>query len=277
MVTKPNLPLPPKVNGLPAAANPNESSVQGEKRYAIVGGKIDGPQRILLYGPGGIGKSTLAALAPNPVFLDVENGTNEIDVPRVEGLSGFRDLRVCLQSNALDGFSTIVLDSATRAEEWAIAHTLATVKAEKGATVTSIESYGFGKGYQHVFDTFLLLLADLDKRVRKGQHVILIAHDCITTVPNPMSEDFIRFEPHLQGPRSGRASIRNRVVQWCDHVLFVGYDVLAKEGKGIGAGTRTIYSSELPTHIAKSRRISSNIAFSNASDGSIWNSIFGGK
>ena len=31
-------------------------------------------------------------------------------------------------------------------------------------------------------------------------------------------------------------------------------DVNAKDGKGQGGGTRTIYSEERPTHVAKSRR-----------------------
>ena len=34
-----------------------------------------GPQKVVLYGPEGIGKSTFAAQFPNPLFLDVEEGT----------------------------------------------------------------------------------------------------------------------------------------------------------------------------------------------------------
>jgi hypothetical protein len=142
--------------------------------------------------------------------------------------------------------------------------------------VQSIEGYGFGKGYQHVYETFLLLLADLDRQVRNGRNVILLAHDCINDVPNPMGEDFIRYEPHLQSPKSGRASIRNRVVQWADHVLFLGYDVISEDGKGKGGGTRRIWPVERPDHIAKSRRISNPTPFANDSDGAIWDSILKG-
>ena len=230
----------------------------------------------VLYGTGGIGKSTLAGLAPNPVFLDIEGGTHALDVPRVEGIESFSDLRACLQSTAFDAYKTIILDSATRGQEWSEAHTLATVPHEKGNRVTSVEGYGFGKGYQHVYDTFLLLLADMDSQVRRGRNVILICHDCTADVPNPVGDDYIRFEPHLQAPKSGKASIRNRVVQWADHVLFVGYDVVGKDGKGRGTGTRTIWTFELPDHIAKSRTVREALPFESIDDSTIWQLIFDG-
>ena len=120
-------------------------------------------------------------------------------------------------------------------------------------------------------------MADMDALIRRGQNVILLAHDCITDVPNPASENFIRYEPHLQNPKSGASSIRNRVVQWADYVLYLGYDVVAKDGKGHGAGTRTIWTSERPSHVAKSRTALDEIPFENATDGTIWTHIFGGK
>lgn len=265
---------PPPVRGAAPAQAAAEPTPNG--RFSVLSGRIDAPQRTVIYGPGGIGKSSLAAMAPNPVFIDVETGTNDLDVPRIEGVRTFQDVRACLQSKALDGFQTVVLDSATRAQELAEAHTIATVAHEKGTKVTSIEGYGFGKGYQHVYDTFLHLLSDMDAQVRHGRNVILICHDCTADVPNPAGEDFIRFEPHLQAPKSGKASIRNRVIQWADHVLFIGYDVAAKDGKGIGAGTRTIWPNEQPDHIAKSRRIAEPMPYTSATDGEVWAQIFGG-
>lgn len=273
MSTQQTAPPPPVRRAAPPPA-PREGQPAAAPRFAVVAGRVAGPQRSVLYGPGGIGKSTLASRAQGVVFLDVENGTRELDVPRVEGIETFADLRACLQSGALDGHKTIVLDSVTKAEEMAIAHTLATVPHEKGHLVKSLEGYGFGKGPQHVYDTFLLLLQDLDRQVRAGRNVILIAHDCTADVPNPVGEDFIRFEPHLQAPKSGKASIRNRTIQWADHVLFVGYDVVSEDGKGKGAGTRTIWPVERPDHIAKSRILSEPLPFAGPEDGAIWTRLF---
>ena len=84
--------------------------------------------------------------------------------------------------------------------------------------------------------------------------MILIAHDCTTNVPNPAGEDWLRYEPRLQSPTSGKASIRLRVKEWADHCLFLGYDVAVDhQGKGRGSGTRTLWTSELPHCMAKSR------------------------
>jgi len=274
MSTATKLPPPPKANDKPQSKQQPEA----DRRFAITSGRIDGPQRIVLYGPGGIGKSSLAALAPGAVILDIEEGTHELDVKRIEGIETFGELRACLQSDVLDGAQTIVLDSATKAEEMAIENTLRTIPHEKGHHVDNLEGYGFGKGYMHVYDTFLLLLQDLDRQIRSGRNVLLVAHECIDNVPNPTGDDWIRYEPHLQSPRSGKASIRNRVVQWADHVLFVGYDVVTnKDGKGVGGGTRTIYPAEMPAHRAKSRALAPMpLPFESAADDTVWQLMFGG-
>ena len=274
-MTTPATKLPPPA---PSPPLPGSAPQQGPaaREFPVTSGKLDAPQKILLYGPGGIGKSTLASLASGAIILDIESGTRDLDVDRIESIDSFAALRTCLQGNALDGHRTVVIDSATKAEELAVAHTLETVKHEKGMTVGSVEGYGFGKGYQHVYDTFLLLLSDLDRQARAGRSVILIAHDCIDSVPNPTGDDWIRYEPHLQRPKSGKASIRNRVVQWADHVLFLGYDVVSEDGKGKGAGTRTIWPIEQPSHIAKSRRIADPVQFQDGNDDTVWRRIFGG-
>jgi len=58
-----------------------------------------------------------------------------------------------------------------------------------GVAIRRLEDYGFGKGCQHVYETFLPLLSDLDQHVRAGRNVALILHDCTATVPNPKGED----------------------------------------------------------------------------------------
>ncbi len=266
---------------LPPPARPGPQPVpETPHKFARASSRRDVPQRVLLYGTGGIGKTTLASLAPEAVVLDVEGGAWHLDVECIhqEQLGSFGALRACLHSDALEGAGTVIIDSATRVERLAVAHTLATVKHEKGRSVSRIEEYGFGKGYQHVYETYLLLLADLDRQVRAGRNVILIAHNCIENVPNAAGEDWIRYEPHLQKPRSGKGSIRDEVFQWADHVLFLSYDVMAQDGKGIGAGTRSIYPAEMPTHVAKSRTLLPEpMPYTSAQDGAVWDQIFGGK
>jgi hypothetical protein len=232
----------------------------------------------VIYGPGGIGKTTLAAKAPGPVaFIDLDDSLSRLkpdgDWKLVGGISKWGELRGALQSDGWDSIKTIVIDTGTKAEELAVQHTLETVKHEKGQPVTSIEGYGFGKGLQYVFDTFLCLLPELDRHCREGRNVVIICHDCTSNVPNPGGEDWMRYEPRLQSPSSGKASIRLRVREWADHVLFLGYDVAVKEGKGQGSGTRTIYTSELPHCMAKSRTCRDQIPLVEGEEANVWAEI----
>ena len=197
----------------------------------------------------------------------------DVHVQPVDGTSTWQDIRDALHADGWDDIKTIVIDSATRAEELAVAHTIATVPHEKkDVLIRRIEDYGYGKGYQHVYDTFLTLLGDLDQHTRAGRHVILICHDCTNTVPNPSGDDWIRYEPRLQSPASGKASIRLRVREWADHVLFLGYDIDVQGGKGKGSGTRTIYPRELPHCMAKSRTLSDTLALEKF-DAELWDQL----
>jgi len=196
-----------------------------------------------------------------------------LDVRLVEGISDWQDVRDALCSDGWDEVRTVVIDSATKAEEHAVAWTLANVPHEKGHCVKRIEDYGYGKGYQHVYDTFLTLLGDLDHHVRTGRNVILVCHDCVANVPNPTGEDWIRYEPRLQSPSSGKASIRLRVREWTDYLLFLGYDIDVRNGKGTGSGTRTVYPCELPHCMAKSRGFAEQIELIQH-DVTFWNNVF---
>ncbi len=164
-------------------------------------------------------------------------------------------------------------DTATKLEEFAINETLRKVRGPDGKA-ESIEDYGYGKGYQFVFDTFRNVLGDFDAHIRAGRNVILIAHDCTQKVPNPEGEDWIRYEPRLQTTAGGKASIRLALKEWSDHVLFLSYDVAVdKKKKAAGSGTRTLYTSELPHFMAKSRSTNESFAIDEPGK-SPWEEIF---
>ncbi len=217
--------------------------------------------RVCLYGPGGVGKTTLASTLPgNTVFVDLDGslGALGLDVSVLD-VADWADLRAKLNAPGWDGVDNIVIDTATIAEEMAVAHTLKTVfKDDRGTLAKNVEDYGYGKGYTHVFDTFLALLGDLDRHSRQGRTVVLVCHDCTTTVPNPSGEDYLRYEPRLQSPASGKASVRLRVREWSDHMLFLAFDidVNKREGKVRGGSTRSLYLSDTAFCMAKSRTAS---------------------
>lgn len=209
-----------------------------------------------------------------PLVIDLECGSRFHDVARIDEITTWDELRDILYSDEVLQFDAIVIDSLTKAEELAASWTLQNVPHEKGHRVSSVEAYGFGKGLTHVYETFSTLLGDLDYLHRKGKHVVCVAHECVSNVPNPSGEDWIRYEPRLQSPSSGKSSIRHRVKEWCDHLLYVGFDAaVSKDGKAQGSGSRTIYPTEMPTHWAKSRSLSDPIVYQRGSP-ELWNQLF---
>lgn len=237
-------------------------------------------QKIVLYGPGGIGKSKLHSLLSE---VDVKAGVLDIGsscaflsgVNRIDDITAWQELRDALNDDQLwVGRDAVVLDDLTKAEELDSQWVVQNVKHEKGQPINSIEDYGWGKGLTHIYEAFLLLLSDLDRHVRAGRHVICVAHECTASVPNPGGEDWIRYEPRLQSPASGKNSIRHRVKEWCDHLLFIGYDTAVnKDGKATGTGTRAIYPQEMPTHWAKSRSLADPIVYEDGS-AELWRKLF---
>lgn len=240
----------PRMPGPPAPPAPSaRAPIQFHKPPKTAG------HRIVLYGPGGIGKTTLAAQLPGPVaFIDLDEslGRLGLDIATASAAT-WPELRTALSADGWDNMRSLVIDTGTRAEELCEAHVVATVPHEKGHKVSSLEGYGFGKGIVHLFDAFLPLLGDLDRHARAGRHVCIICHDCTASVPNPAGDDWIRYEPRLTNPKSGKDSIRLRVREWADHVLCAMYDIATKDGKGRGTGSRTLYRAETPACMAKSR------------------------
>ena len=71
------------------------------------------PPRILIYGVSGVGKTTLAASAPSPVFILTEDGLGALDVPHFSLATSFDDI---LQAQGAlytepHEFKTVVVDS----------------------------------------------------------------------------------------------------------------------------------------------------------------------
>ena len=234
--------------------------------------------RIAVYGPGGIGKTTLATSAPGPVAVVDLDDSLPVLLPklpdreiRAVAADTWQEIRDALHAPGWDDIGTVVIDSATKAEELALEHTLETIPHEKGHKVSKVEDYGFGKGWRHLYGTFLALLSDLDQHVRAGRHVILVCHELRTKAGNPSGDDYLRHEPLLNS--SERSNIRQRVRDWSDHLLFIGYDINVEDGKGHGSGTRTIYPIQLPPCMAKSRKLEAPLPLE-LNDRTLWELMF---
>lgn len=215
------------------------------------------PRRIVLYGTRGIGKTSFASCAPNPIILDIERGSGDIDFParleRGEHLNSFGDVMGAIGEllNDEHEHQTIVIDTLDWLEQ------LIWDAVCQAHNVESIEGIGFGKGYLFAVNHWRDLLAGLDAlREHRGMTVILLAHSAIRKFESPDSDRYDRYEPKLD--KHASAIIQD----WCDEVLFANFKTYVKtedtgfgrkRATGVGVGERVLKCTERPSHLAKNR------------------------
>ncbi|MFR8334771.1 MAG: ATP-binding protein [Oscillospiraceae bacterium] len=138
----------------------------------IKSGKVLRPQKVVIYGPEGIGKTTFAAGFPDPVFIDTEGSTYHMDVRRVDKPGSWTELLMVVKRFAAspDVCKTVIIDTADWAEQLCSAEICA--KSQK----QSIEDFGYGKGYTYLQEEFGKLLNALEDVVNAGMNVVITAH-----------------------------------------------------------------------------------------------------
>src|SRR5262249_2341 len=136
----------------------------------ITTGRRGRPQKTVIFAPEGFGKSTLGSLFPDPLFLDVEDSTSQLDV-RPLGPVALPDLKA-VESALGEVIKTrpcasLVVDTIDWLEEMAAAEVCAEHKAEHLEKVDG----GYGKGYNYLTSRVALTLALLDRVIDAGIHV----------------------------------------------------------------------------------------------------------
>lgn len=221
---------------------------------AVTKGPQRAPSRIVLYGTEGVGKSTWAADAPGAIFLPIEVGSLHLDTarfPRATSWGDVLDAIKVLETERHD-YQTIVLDTLDALEPLVWERVCATRTTDSGKKVSSIEEYGFAKGYIYALDLWRELLARIDSlREKRGMSAILIAHAALVTVKSPDTEDFSRYDLKLHHKSS--AVVR----EWSDHVLFATTEVALRKvnqrTKVVGLGERVLHTTSAPGWSAKTR------------------------
>jgi len=212
------------------------------------------PMILSLYGVGGVGKTTFAASAPNPVFIQTEDGTPEgVSFETFGVLESFDDvmdalIAVCDQQH---DFGTLVIDSLDRFERliWKqVCH-------ENGWS--DIETPGFGKGYVAADDLWNKYLAGIrEVRNSRKMHIIQIVHESNDRFDSPMLGSVSKYGFNLH--KRASALIRAE----CDAIGFMDYLAQIKETDvgfnrksrhAEGGGQRVLYMEERPSFIAKNR------------------------
>lgn len=218
-------------------------------------GKLaDSPHVVLIYGPPGVGKSSFGAAAPNPIFMDVEEGTEELSVERLPKPRVFADVLGQIQelTVAQHDYKTLVIDSL----DWIEPLVWDQVCQEDGKSNIELVGGGFAKGYIFALKKWGAMRDRLIAlRQTKKMHIILIAHSQIKKFDDPTENaNYDRYQIKLHE----KAAALWR--EYCKAVLFANYETFIKvdennkrKQKAFADGARVMWTERRPGFDAKNR------------------------
>lgn len=203
----------------------------------IIKGKIPGAKKVVIYGPEGIGKSTLASKFPEPLFIDTEGSTKEMDVARTPAPSSWTMLmdQVSYIKKHPSVCRTLVIDTA----DWA--ELLCTEYICQKSQKDGIEDFGYGKGYTYLQEEFGRLLNQLEEVITNGIHVVMTAHAKMRKFEQPDEMGaYDRWEMKLT------KLVSPIVKEWSDILLFANYKtyVINVDGQGAQKGKNKVQGGE---------------------------------
>lgn len=213
----------------------------------------------VLYGPSGVGKSSFAAEAPEPIFIPCERGLDQITTnkfPTPKTLNEFGSYLKGIDEEAHD-YKTLVIDTIDALEMLIFDAVIAEANAIPGGPrVKSIEEVGGGwqKGYVRAREFWQRLLSRLTA-LSERMNVLLIAHSHLRTVNDPMlGTAFDVFEMKIQQKSA------ELIKQSVDLILFarlttsvVKETQKARKGRGLISGDREMYTQPSTGIEAKNR------------------------
>lgn len=213
------------------------------------------PEKLLLYGTNGIGKSTFAACAPKPIFIQTEDRLAHIDCHKFPLATSYADIKQQVRALCKEDhdYQTVVIDTV----DWAEQLIWDKVCADKGKK--NIEDIGYAKGYIFAMDYWRELVSGLEwLQANKKMMVILLAHAKVEKFDDPAGDAFDRYSPRLHKHANAFLS------EWVNFICFARYKVLTKSAgdgfnedrkKAVNSCERILLSTPLPSHIAKNSRL----------------------
>jgi hypothetical protein len=225
-------------------------------------GGSDLPNRAVVHGPEGSGKTSLAACAPKPVVLMTKGETgldtliNAGRVPKIPHFPELKDWPELLA--AIDAlrrephdFRTLVIDTLNGAER--LCHEFVCQRDFEGRWGRDGFS-AFMTGYDVSLAEWRILLDALDHlRAERRMSILALAHTKVSTFRNPEGADYDRYAVDLHAKTWGLTH------KWADMVLFLNFVSIVEarrndaKGKAHGGSRRVIFTTRTAAFDAKNR------------------------
>jgi hypothetical protein len=223
----------------------NLQSIQRTKRLRA--------PKIVIAGPGKIGKTTFAASAPTAIGILTEDGADNVDANAFPLASSLEEVYSAIKVllTADHSFESVFIDSLDWLEPLLHQHVCAQNKW------ANIEAPGYGKGYVAAAEEWRTLLSGLEAlRQQKNMAVILIAHDKIKHFESPLHDGYDQYVLKLHD----RAAAL--VQEWADVIGWANYQIVTtesdagygnKEVKARTTGKRILHVEPHPAHMGGNR------------------------
>ena len=217
--------------------------------------KGDRPIICTIFGEAGLGKTSLAAMFPKPVFIRTEDGTTSLagndEVKLFPLATSSQDVLDAIEALATEdhGFKTVVLDSITQLATMIEAEIVA---ADPKAKSINQAGGGYGAGYNTAADRHRIIREWLGALAyEKGMNVVAIGHADTETLDLPDADSYDRYTVRMH---------KKSLPHWVDNVDMVGFIRLktytVTKGEKVQAkstGEREIICYPVASNVSKNR------------------------
>lgn len=223
------------------------------------------PERIVLMGPPGAGKTSAAISFPASVHVEVEPSLDAYPTqPRFERPEKWQHVEeitdeILKRAKAGNlGYQTVIYDTLDALEQHCWDYTCGDNYMNK--KWNSIETPGWEKGQKAAMRHWRAFSAQLDLITEMGINIVLTCHSAVGKFKNPDGIDFNRYVMKLHTTAS------HHWFEWASDVFFLTHDFGVqtlsmsndpndkKKAIGQSTSTRMVYTTWDAAHDAKHRR-----------------------
>jgi hypothetical protein len=231
---------------------------------ADIVGKGNGlPGRHIIHGVEGVGKTSLAANMPAPVFIQTrgETGLETLidsgrlpEVPHWPECQDWDELRgAIVELTEHDhSYKTLVIDTVNGAERLCHEHVC---RRDYGGDWGERGFTGYMRGFEVSLGDWREFLTLLDRlRETRRMGIVGLCHTKVKNFRNPEGPDYDRYQPDMHDKTWSLTH------KWADTVLFLNFETFVsndkdpkKKGKATGSQTRLLYTERHAAYDAKNR------------------------